>query len=260
MEKESRLIIIKDDPKSAYFNMCADKYLFLICQKYPFIFLRFYQWITPSISLGISEDPQKTLNFNAIKKNNIEWVKRPTGGRAVLHCNDLTYSCVFSADLSFMGKTLMETYNIISNSIILGLKYFKIDAQKHESPLINISKKSKFPCFLAPNRHEIMVNGKKLIGSAQKRSTSAVLQHGSIPITTEFRNLPDYLLLENTEREKQKFLLSNNCICIKEIIKEYNKNEFIECLIKGFKDYLNLKTKLYFWDTKDLEQIEKLSI
>ena len=91
----------------------------------------------------------------------------------------------------------METYRIISRCLMGGLNDVGIQCVSCDSTnaLRETKREMKLPCFLAPNRNEIMVDGKKLVGSAQKRTAEAILQHGSIPLTSAYRNLPDYLKL-----------------------------------------------------------------
>jgi lipoate-protein ligase A len=187
--------------------MAADLYLLSLCEQSPAVFVRLYSWKKPSITLGVTEKPQETLDLAAIAAHDVEWIRRPTGGRSVLHDHDITYSCVFSAEgVNGMGASLMETYGVISSCLMNGLEKAGIRCGAHDSPLdSHISRMSaRLPCFLSPNRHEIMVEGRKLLGSAQKRSAKAVLQHGSIPLTPAFRLLPDYLVLSAEERELPK--------------------------------------------------------
>jgi lipoate-protein ligase A len=160
-----------------------------------------------------------------------------------------------------MGATLMETYRVVSDCLIAGLKYAGIRCSRHDSPLDNSLVKSgaKLPCFLAPNRHEIMVSGKKLVGSAQKRTAKAVLQHGSIPITPAFRELPDYLRIDLKDREIQKRLLFQKCTCISEIVPEIKEKELRECLVKGFRETLPCPASLSAWTPEEQKTITAIA-
>jgi lipoate-protein ligase A len=175
----------------------------------------------------------------------------------VLHDHDITYSCIFSNGAPGMGGTLMETYRVVSDCLMLGLGYAGVACVRHDSPPGSSLSRggAKLPCFLSPNRHEIMVSGKKLVGSAQKRTSKAVLQHGSIPLTPAFRKLPDYLLIDEKEREIQKRLLLQKCTCIGEIVPEIKEKKLRECLIKGFCEPLPCPASLFAWTPEEQKTI-----
>jgi lipoate-protein ligase A len=253
--------IISDIAHDAAFNMAADLYLLSRCEQSQAVFVRLYSWAKPSITLGITEKPGETLDLSAIATNDLEWIRRPTGGRSVLHDHDITYSCVFSTAMKGMGITLMETYGIISSCLMNGLQKAGIHCSAHDSPLdSSLSRGStRLPCFLSPNRHEIMTNGKKLLGSAQKRSAKAVLQHGSIPLTPAFRLLPDYLRLSVHERMTQKRLLARKTACLSEVLPEYNAAWILRCLIDGFKETLPFPIVESGWSEGEIAEILRLS-
>ena len=101
------------------FNMAADLSLLRSCVNHSTIFVRFYQWFPASITIGLMQDASAILDFSPHAKK-ITWNASagPTGGRAVLHDNDITYSCIFPATIVEMGKTIMETYRIISQCLM----------------------------------------------------------------------------------------------------------------------------------------------
>jgi lipoate-protein ligase A len=253
--------IISDTAHDAAFNMAADLYLLSLCEQTPAVFVRLYSWEKPSITLGITEKPGETLDLAAITAHGIEWIRRPTGGRSVLHDHDITYSCVFSAGLKGMGTTLMETYAILSACLMAGLGKAGIPCSPSDSPPDHhMSRTSvRLPCFLSPNRHEIMTDGKKLLGSAQKRSAKAVLQHGSIPLTPAFRLLPEYLNLSDSQRMAQKHLLARKTACVSEVLPECNAARISRCLIDGFKETLPLPLIESHWYALESAEISRLS-
>ena len=254
--------IINDSPHSAAFNMAADLHLLAACESGPAVFIRIYTWAKPSITLGIAEKPGETLDLAVLKEHGAEWIRRATGGRSVLHDHDITYSCIFSNGVSGMGATLMETYRVVSDCLMQGLRHAGVACARHDSPPGSTQSRggAKLPCFLSPNRHEIMVSGKKLVGSAQKRTAKAVLQHGSIPLTPAFRNLPGYLLIDEKEREIQKRLLGQKCTCISEIVPEIKEQELRECLVMGFRETLPYKSTLSAWTTEEISLITKTAL
>jgi lipoate-protein ligase A len=116
----------------------------------------------------------------------------------------------------------------------------------------------KLPCFLSPNRGEIMAAGKKLVGSAQKRTAAAVLQHGSIPLDASFRRLPEFLSLSQEERTRQRMLLEIKCICVNEINPAVDYEKLSACLIKGFTEILKFSAFEKPWNEKELKEIREL--
>ena len=247
MQLKCRIII--DKPRSAAFNMAADLHLLSVCASVPAVFLRLYTWETPSISIGCMQNPETLLDKQAMAINGVTWIRRPTGGRAVLHYEDITYSCVFSKKIEQMGASIAETYAIISNCLIRGLEKSGISCSSHQFLLDtkNLKQEAKLPCYLAPNRSEIMVNGRKLVGSAQKRTAHSVLQHGSIPLTGRFRDLPLYQKLSDDKRQTFVKLLQQKCICIQECLSSYDKKSIEQNLIQGVEEILPFEIKVEPW-------------
>jgi len=225
---------------SAAFTMAADLYLMQQCVERQCMFLRFYEWEPAAISIGSLQRASEQLDLPSMKHDGIDWVRRPTGGRAVLHREDLTYSCIFPKNLPGTGSSVAATYTLIMQCLVQGLKSLGITPEVHDSvdPLIKSGRHVKLPCFLAPNRNEIMLQGRKLIGSAQYRSKDAVLQHGSLPLTLESTHLPNYLLLDDNEKREQCALLEQKSICLAEIAPKVTASELATALLGGFADVL----------------------
>jgi lipoyl(octanoyl) transferase len=253
--------IIDDTAHDAAFNMAADLYLLAQSEDRPELSVRLYTWEKPSITLGYGQKAAETLDRAAVYRDGVEWIRRPTGGRAVLHDGDITYSVVFSSSIAEMGKTLSETYRIISDSLLAGLAAAGIDCLPHDSGLnVGMSRSSvKLPCFLSPNRAEIMSGARKLVGSAQKRSAKAVLQHGSIPLTDHYRMLPQYLDISDEERILQKRLLERKSVCIEEIRKDISEKQLRHCLLQGFCETLPFPATREGWSESEQKEIFNLS-
>lgn len=149
--------------------------------------LRIYQWQNPTISLGVSQK-ENVLQSNL--PSEIEVVKRMTGGRAVLHHNEITYSLAARIDNVYFGGGLHESYQKISKRLVDFLNQLKIDATLQKQKL---KKTSSACCYDASSFYEVEVQSKKLIGSAQKRGDKAFLQHGSIPYQKTNYCLENYL-------------------------------------------------------------------
>lgn len=252
------LRLIHDSAHSATFNMAADLYL-LETIPADTVIVRLYTWEHPTITLGYMEDPLLVLDHAALKRDGVEWVRRATGGRAVLHAGDITYSCVFPSTLTAMGSSISESYQIISDCLMDGLKQCGIVCTTHDSALDidAVRTNLKLPCFLAPNRQEIMVAGKKLVGSAQKRTDTAVLQHGSIPITAQFVNLPDYLTIDDDQKKRFKKLLIDKGTCINDICPALSFDQIKKYLLDGFHGRLAFVVEYRPWTERELLLIEQ---
>lgn len=252
---------IMDLDQDAVFNMAADRYLLSHCVETQHIYIRLYSWNPPAISLGYMQKPDRILNREKCLANNIVWILRPTGGRAVFHIDDITYSVIFPKTISELGTSISKTYNLISRCLISGLQRIGIPCKTHSAKLNSAEarKEIKLPCFLAPNRDEIMVRGKKLVGSAQKRTHLAVLQHGSIPLTKQFCTLPLYQMMDKAESMRLVSLLANNCTCIEDWVSDYTRESVIANLVEGFAQNLPFDTKTKTWSQEDREKILEIS-
>lgn len=138
--------------------------------------LRFYTWAPPCISIGYFQRPDENLNGPV--------VRRITGGRAVFHGSDLSYSVVSRTDNTLFPKNIIGTFSTISNALTAGLRRLGINPdpveEKHLKKDSTVKYHKTLLCFNTAIRHEITVHGKKLIGSAQRRWPDVFLQHGSI--------------------------------------------------------------------------------
>jgi len=248
---------ILDKSRPADFNMAADLYLL---ERGTGVAVRFYSWARPSITLGYMQAAGRELNLEAVRAGGAGWVRRPTGGRAILHDGDLTYSCAFHRSLKEMGGSIAETYRLISKCLMDGLDRASIKCIAHDSDggLKGIGREVKLPCFLAPNRDEIMVSGKKLVGSAQKRTAGAVLQHGSIPITNAFRQLPRYLRIDDAERDRQINLLIEKSCCVDELVPGATFESLAACLMEGFSAVLPFEFEVMPWTEREEEDINNI--
>ena len=224
--------------------------------------VRFYSWARPSITLGYMQDASSELDLEAVRDGGAEWVRRATGGRSVLHHGDLTYSCTFPKNIKAMGEKISETYRIITKCLLAGLDAASIKCSAHDSDtdLQGIGRTVKIPCFLAPNREEIMASGKKLVGSAQKRTSNAVLQHGSIPITTDYRQLPKYLRIDESEKIKQIELLTAKSCCVDELVYGATFESLVRCLMDGFSSTLPFKSELMPWTPREIDDINAIML
>ena len=152
----------------------------------PRTIVRFYGWRNPTISLGRNQKIEKAVDVDYCRANAIDIVHRPTGGRAVLHDDELTYAVISNDTVSF-GDTIYGNYKRVSEALCLGYNRLGVPAilapdTRKAAPLIDDGDP---PCFLSTSRYELMVEGRKIVGSAQRRVRRSFLQHGSMPITCD---------------------------------------------------------------------------
>jgi lipoate-protein ligase A len=173
-------LMVDREPLPGSWNMAVDERLFRLAAESPRTFLRFYRWQRPTASLGYSQDASQVVDVEFCRSQGIDIVRRMTGGKLVLHDREVTYS-VASADAGTFTDTLRESYRRISRALLRGLALMGIAARLAEtSPPAYV--RGTMPCFAFPARDEIEVGGRKIAGSAQKRTGALFLQHGSVPL------------------------------------------------------------------------------
>ncbi len=168
----------------AYSNMAMDEALLLSAiEGHGRPTLRFYGWHPAAVSIGYAQDVNGAVNLAACKKRGLPLIRRPTGGRGVLHQKELTYALVAPQDF-FPDGGVLPTYRIIAEGLVQGLRRLGV-AGCLTTPRTRTSPGTRgqngaAACFLASSWYEITVEGRKLIGSAQRRLKGYILQHGSI--------------------------------------------------------------------------------
>ena len=261
--------LIKDSYHTGFMNMAIDEAIMMAHREGlvpPTI--RFYQWSPPAVSLGYFQDLKKEIDVDACKNLGVDIVRRPTGGKAVLHDKELTYSFIIRENHPLVNASILETYKKISGGMIRGLSYLGIKAElvplreKLKSTPSGNEAKSKIPhsdiksiCFSVPSQYEVQVTGKKIVGSAQVRKREIVLQHGSLLIELEKDKLFsvfNFPSVQIRERLKTRFKATS----LEEILKKkINFSELSEILPRGFEEEFGVKLT----EGKLTEQEEKIS-
>ncbi|MGH8070999.1 MAG: lipoate--protein ligase family protein [Candidatus Entotheonellia bacterium] len=153
--------------------------------------LRFYTWSPPALSLGYGQPIESDIDLTQCQALGIDVVRRPTGGRAVLHDHEVTYSLVISANDPRVTSGILAAYLTISQALIRGLSYLGITAEllplRRGVPLP--SDRASPVCFATPSSYEVAVAGRKIIGSAQRRAHDVIMQHGSIPLSWDLKKM-----------------------------------------------------------------------
>ncbi len=170
--------------------------------------LRFYAWSPPTISLGYFQQLEKEIDLAAVKERGLGLVRRLTGGRAVLHDDEVTYSVVAREVHPLMAGGIRPSYLRLAEALALGLKELGAAVELASGRKGAHEEHTSAACFDAPSWYEITSSGRKLIGSAQTRKGGVVLQHGSIVITLNVDDLFAALKMPSEavrQRLKNKF-------------------------------------------------------
>ncbi len=174
----------------AAYNMAVDEAILLACiQGEVPPTLRFYGWKPAAVSVGYFQSMLRKVDVDACRRLGIDYVRRPTGGRAVLHDRELTYSVVVPMGIPPLPEGLLGSYRAISEAIQEGLRLLGVQAAIVLPKSGNKAKEGSAACFNISSQCELAVGGKKIVGSAQLRREKTILQHGSIPMDLDINRL-----------------------------------------------------------------------
>lgn len=181
--------LILDPPLDGETNMVVDERMLAEVERAdsPSTILRFYSWNRPTLSLGRNQKKERAVDLDFCHRQGIDVVHRPTGGRAVLHDDELTYAVASNDAAQFNGGSVYGTYRKISVALTAGYRRLGVDAVLAPDTKAHIGSPDGLddPCFVSPSRYELMCGGRKIAGSAQRRLQRGFLQHGSMPITCD---------------------------------------------------------------------------
>jgi lipoyl(octanoyl) transferase len=252
--------LILDGPNTGAYNMAVDEGLLnevTMHKSSGLTYLRFFQWVHPTLSLGFSQKATRVINFDFCREKGIGWVRRITGGKAVLHHKELTYSIVSNDALFFPLQDIGETYKRIAQALVLGFHHLGIDTclagegdargQWRGSPATSA-------CFAVSNHYEILWAGRKLVGSAQRRTKTAFLQHGSILLDFDPELLTGALGNRIPPELGFKVASLSECRGIPTA-----PNEVGSHLRQGFRDFFGVNFELTSLNTKQRQLSEELA-
>lgn len=182
---------IDTPPAPGAWNMAVDEVLAASVAAGGAPTLRVYRWQPRCLSLGRNQPAAGHYDLDAIRARGIDVVRRPTGGRAVLHHRELTYSVAVRAGVLGSAR---ETYHAINRALVAGLRRLGVAAALQPRGGRRAAPPSLAPCFAEPAEGEVVVDGRKLVGSAQMRERDVLLQHGSLPLGPGLEELRELLL------------------------------------------------------------------
>lgn len=227
-------------------NMAIDEAIVEACSKGlvpPTI--RFYGWQPAALSLGYFQHAAQEVNFAACQERGIDVVRRLTGGRAVLHDKELTYSIIVSENYPGMPMTITASYRYLSQGLLLGLGKLGVKAAMTK-PVAAYGQRGKQPdsaaCFDAPSYYELTVEQRKLIGSAQVRKYGVILQHGSILLDFAAADLTALLNLPYERQVKVQQMLETRVISLRQALgRPVSASELEPALLEGLQEALQIK-------------------
>ena len=217
-------------------------------------YFRIYRWNPYCISLGANQKFED-IDKSKTELDGIDIVKRPTGGRAILHAEEITYSVILPLNYEFSPR---EIYFKISKALMRGLEIYnpllansELENHQPDFPKL-LEEPSGVLCFASTAKNEVKFNGKKLIGSAQRKLNNVVLQHGSILCGTYHRKLVDYLVCDSETRASLSVELNERTTELESILNEKTDYEKLKnCLKFGFEIEWGIK----FERTAEHEQV-----
>jgi lipoate-protein ligase A len=199
--------------------------------------LRFYAWHPPAVSIGYNQSALNALDLAKCRHQRIDVVTRPSGGRAVLHWNELTYSLLWPDDEPVLAGGISASSRRIGQSLVEGLRLFGVAAELEPGARTRggsaVASSAKGPCFASTSRWEVKCGGKKLVGSAQRRIRGGVLQHGSLLLGPEHERLAELM--------QTRHVLPRTSTHLSRWIDDIDLARLRECLVEGFERTLGVR-------------------
>lgn len=227
--------------------------------------IRFYGWNPPTLSIGYFQKVDREIDLQAVEELGLGFVRRPTGGRGVLHEHELTYSVIVAETHPRMPKTVTESYRVLSEGLLNGFSHLGLTAGFAVPKTTEDKQALKNPrsavCFDAPSWYELVVEGRKIAGSAQTRQKGVILQHGSIVLDIDEDKLFRLFRYPNERvKDKMRSAFKNKAVAINEISpRKISLAEAKLAFKKGFAEALNIGLEPYHLTKAQIETVERLA-
>jgi len=203
--------------------------------------LRLYAWQPPCLSLGHAQ-PFSDVDMNRLGERGWDVVRRPTGGRAILHTDELTYSVIAPNHEPRVAGSILESYNRLAGALLQAVKSLGLPVEMKEDSGASHGIPNPV-CFEVPSAYEITVHGKKLIGSAQARRKEGMLQHGSLPLTGDLARITEALIFadESARKDAAERLLARATTVESILGREVLWNDAAQAFVWAFEATLGLE-------------------
>lgn len=219
--------------------------------------LRLYDWNPLCLSLGYGQRVQD-LDWEGLEAHGWDIVRRPTGGKAILHGNELTYSVTLPKDHELAQGDIVESYRRISEALIAALELLGLSPASEKQAKGN---QDLGPvCFEVPSHYEITSAGKKLIGSAQVRRRDGILQHGTLPLHGEIDLICEALAYpDEHSREQAKLKVRERATTLEQVLGEtVSWQNAADILVEGFVQTFRIEFELGKLSNIEIEAREQL--
>lgn len=219
--------------------------------------LRIYGWNMPSVSIGYFQKV-RDIDFNYCIEKGIPIVRRPTGGRAILHNNEITYSFSVKTGDGIFSEGLLDSYRRISTAFVLSLSKIgllpELKLLREARNPLPTSRHSKSPlCFKSISYGEVSIDNKKIMGSAQKRWSDGLLQQGSIPCIIDRDEMARVFRLESS-------VVVENIIGLQEILQHFNPEDLRNIIRISFEETFNTTLIPLLPSQEEISLAEKLEV
>ncbi|MFD2211681.1 biotin/lipoate A/B protein ligase family protein [Virgibacillus halophilus] len=221
--------------------------------------LRLYGWSRPSLSIGHFQK-MEYIDFDGLQKHGCQLVRRLTGGSAVLHDNELTYSIVISENHHAIPTSITEAYHVLSKGVLQGYRNLGI-AACYATPGRERDKNITAICFEKTAYYEMVFEGKKISGNAQTRKQGTLLQHGSIPMSINAHMLFDlFAFPSEAVRQKKKSQFIQKAITMDQIkLKKHSYGEVKQAFYTGFQHGLDISLRPIVLTNSQWEEVHSLA-
>lgn len=235
--------LLRCEPASGAWNMAVDEALLEAGVAGLLIpTLRLYTWQPAAVSLGFFQPLDEGISLAQIAQRGFGLVRRPSGGRAILHKDEVTYSCTVPESLIADGSSVMGSYRTISRGIEAGLALLGLQAELADRKDQPRMKKEGLPtvCFAKAARCDMTVAGRKIVGSAQTRRRGIIMQHGSVPLTIDPSEHLAVMPGGGTDEASQRRLTEAACGVAEALGSPVSIEELSEALAAGFAERLQV--------------------
>jgi len=234
--------LIEHPPAEGAWNMAVDEAILesVYSEESPPT-LRLYAWQPACLSLGLAQ-PFAEVNTQALAFNGWDVVRRPTGGRAILHTDELTYAVIAPENEPRVRGGVLESYLRLSQALIEALRLMGLTPEANEKTPEEKPDKPNPVCFEVPSNYEITVKGRKLIGSAQARRKEGILQHGALPLQGDLTRIIRALAFpDQIAQDKAKIRLLEHATTVERALgKALDWQQASDAFQQAFQETLNL--------------------
>lgn len=234
-------LLLEREPRTGAWNMALDEAIVdSVAAGESLPTLRFYQWDPPSLSLG-KRQLLDDVDFARCQEAGVDVVRRATGGFAILHTDELTYSIAVKPNDPRAEGAVLDAYRRLSQGLLAGLRLLDVPAQMNPAVPGGVHNTSA-ACFEVPSAYEIVLGERKLIGSAQTRSGGRVLQHGSLPLHGDIARVVECLRFGREDaRQSLAVHLRERAATLDAVLgRSVEYEEAAEAMARGFAQALRL--------------------